>query len=90
MMNYFRLMGLIAQLAQIAESTGGQVPKGDAGLYFLCRAFCERLEERNPGIAEAAGFDYEVLTYRNLVPRPPATFAQVPTAGLLREDDPWS
>lgn len=54
-MNYLKLVGLIGQLATIAQGYR-KVPAGDAGLYLLCRAFCVRLEERNPGIAIAAGF----------------------------------
>ena len=56
-MNWLRLQ-LASRLGTIASAQGmREIPKGDAGLYALCRAFCERLEERNPGIAYAAGFE---------------------------------
>jgi hypothetical protein len=60
---FFRLLPLITQLAQIADSPEVDVPKGDTGLYLLCREFCKRLESRNPGIHQAAGYFGEVKSY---------------------------
>jgi hypothetical protein len=81
-MNYIRLMSLIARLSLIADEQGGGIPKGDAGLYLLCRLFVERLEARNPGIAFTAGFTDSISELRFLarqLPSPPATLAELDT-----------
>lgn len=57
-MSWMKIFQLASRLSAIASAQGmREIPKGDAGLYALCRTFCERLEDRNPGIAQAAGFD---------------------------------
>jgi hypothetical protein len=44
----------------VAAIFGGQwpknLPKGDAGLYVLCRELAEKLEVSNPGMAESLGY----------------------------------
>jgi hypothetical protein len=87
-MNWFRLMGLVGQLGAIAGERGRTVPAGDTGLYLLCRVFCERLEERNPGIVGAAGFVHGVSESPSgfsVIPTPPPRFADVDTE-LLKND----
>lgn len=60
---YFRLLPLLSQLAAIAAQEPNGLPKGDVGLYYLCREFCKRLETRNPGIAQAAGYSGEIRNF---------------------------
>jgi hypothetical protein len=63
--DFWRLSRLILQAQQLL-SAQQTIPKGDAGLYLVLRYLCEQLESTNPGIADAAGFDFALSVLRNL------------------------
>lgn len=54
----------IARILSIATRVGAlfgadwpkNLPKGDSGLYVLCRELAAKLEESNPGMAESLGY----------------------------------
>jgi hypothetical protein len=56
-MNPARIFSLASRVAAIF---GGQwpknLPKGDAGLYVICRELAAKLEQSNPGMAESLGY----------------------------------
>lgn len=55
-MNWFQILGLANQIASIMAIAPPGLA-GDTLLYWAVRKFAERLEQRNPGIAERAGFN---------------------------------
>jgi hypothetical protein len=73
--NPFQLALLVMRSGQVL-SVPGPIPQGDAGLYLLARSLCEQLERTNPGIAQAAGFDYPLQVIEQL----PSKLPRVPLA----------
>lgn len=78
--NAFQMALLLMRSGQVL-SVPGPVPAGDSGLYLLARSLCEQLERTNPGIADAAGFVYEIRALENL----PSNLPRVP----LADDDDY-
>lgn len=57
-MNAFKALQLATQITGIISSDHPKLKnrKGDQALYAAARLLAERLEDRNPGIAQATGW----------------------------------
>jgi hypothetical protein len=54
-MNYLTVLTRLAAMLAAPEFRANP-RRGDIGLYWAARTLAERLESRNPGIAQDAGF----------------------------------
>lgn len=56
-MNLARILSLATRVGTIFGSDWPRnLPKGDSGLYVLCRELAAKLEAANPGLAEELGY----------------------------------